>query len=81
MPGHFPSIHPLSLVTDLCLHQASSLRPSPIALKRPLSSSHGDKLTYKFIVSGRWVTNPKPTQVYHGFINNVHTAPPKSVPP
>ena len=64
------------------LHQANLLTSpaSPIALKRPLSSSYGDKVAYKSIVGGRWVTNAKPTQVYHGSIN-VYPAPPKSVPP
>ena len=63
------------------LHQASLFTSpaSPIALKHPLSSSHKDKVAYKFIVHGRWVTNP--TQVNHGSINKMDPAPPKSVPP
>ncbi|KAF8263858.1 hypothetical protein EI94DRAFT_1500667, partial [Lactarius quietus] len=37
-----------------------------------------EKMAYKFIVDGRWMTNDaEPTEVDHGFINNVYTAPPK----
>jgi hypothetical protein len=38
------------------LHQAGLFASpaSPIALKRPLSSSHGVKVAYMFIVGGRW---------------------------
>ena len=39
-------------------------------------------MAYKFIVDGRWMTNDaEPTEVDHGFINNVYTAPPKPVLP
>jgi hypothetical protein len=62
-----PHLHQASLFTSLA---------TLISLKRPLSSSHGDNVAYKFIVGGRWVTNVKPTQVDHGSINNVYTAQP-----
>jgi hypothetical protein len=40
-----------------------------------------EKIAYKFIVDGRWMTNDaEPTEVDHGFVNNVYTAPPKPVP-
>lgn len=36
-----------------------------------------DKIAYKFIVDGRWMTNDtEPTEIDHGFVNNVYTAPP-----
>lgn len=41
-----------------------------------------DKMAYKFIVDGRWMTNDaEPKEIDHGFINNVYTAPPKPVLP
>ncbi|KAI0291941.1 hypothetical protein B0F90DRAFT_306206 [Multifurca ochricompacta] len=37
-----------------------------------------DKFAYKFIVDGRWMTNDaEPTEIDHGFVNNVYTAPQK----
>jgi hypothetical protein len=40
------------------------------------------KITYEFIVDGRWMTNDaEPTEVHHGFISNVYTAPSKLVLP
>ena len=73
---------PLLFSSSPHLYQASLFTSpaSPIALKRPLSSSHGDKVACKFVVCGRCVTNAKPTQVNQGSINNVYTAPFKSVP-
>ena len=39
-------------------------------------------MAYKFIVDGRWMTNDaEPTEVDHGFINNVYTAPAKPALP
>ncbi|EIM85562.1 uncharacterized protein STEHIDRAFT_140162 [Stereum hirsutum FP-91666 SS1] len=42
-----------------------------------------DKITYKFIVDGHWVTSDRePTETDHGgFVNNVYTAPSRPEPP
>jgi hypothetical protein len=80
LPFH-PSLFPHRRISVYTRPVPFALPASPIALKHPLSSSHGDKVTYKFIIGGCWVTNAKPIQVDHGFINNVYTAPPKSIPP
>ena len=40
-----------------------------------------DKMEYKFIVDGRWMTNDGPTEVDPGFIIAVYTAPPIPVLP
>ena len=41
-----------------------------------------DKMAYKFIVNGRWMTNDvEPTEVDPSFIVYVYTAPPKPILP
>jgi len=50
----------------------------PDGFEAPVFIPWKDKIAYKFIVDGRWLTNDnEPTEVDHGFVNNVYTAPPK----
>jgi hypothetical protein len=64
----------------LCLQWACSLRLArkPDGFEAPpVFIPWRHKMAYKFIVDGRWMTNDaEPTEVDHGFINNVYTAPP-----
>lgn len=64
----------------LCIQWSSSLRLSrkPDGFEAPVFIPWKDKIAYKFIVDGRWMTNDtEPTEVDHGFVNNVYTAPSK----
>ncbi|KAI0278555.1 hypothetical protein BGY98DRAFT_879514, partial [Russula aff. rugulosa BPL654] len=59
---------------------SSSLRASrkPDGFEAPIFIPWKDKIAYKFIVDGRWMTNDtEPTEIDHGFVNNVYTAPSK----
>ncbi len=70
----------ISSAPHLCLQWSSSLRLSrkPDGFEAPVFIPWKDKIAYKFIVDGRWMTNDtEPTEVDHGFVNNVYTAPPK----
>jgi hypothetical protein len=50
-----------------------ALNPPPV---------YPDKMEYKFIADGRWMTNDaEPIEIDHGFINNVYTALHKPVLP
>jgi hypothetical protein len=64
----------------LCLQWACSLRLTrkPDGFEAPpVFIPWRQKMAYKFIVDGRWMTDDaKPTEVDHGFINNIYTAPP-----
>jgi hypothetical protein len=63
----------------LCIQWSSSLRLTRKAdgFEVPILIPWRDKIAYKFIVDGRWVTNDaEPTETDHGFVNNVYTAPP-----
>ena len=69
----------------LCLQWACSLRLTrkPDGFEAPpIFIPWRHKMAYKFIVDGRWMTNnAEPTEVDHGFINNIYTAPPKPPAP
>ena len=69
----------------LCLQWACSLRLTrkPDGFEAPpIFIPWRHKMAYKFIVDGRWMTNnAEPTEVDHGFINNIYTAPPKPPTP
>lgn len=70
----------ISSAPHLCLQWSSSLRLSrkPDGFEAPVFIPWKDKIAYKFIVDGRWMTNDtEPTEIDHGFVNNVYTAPPK----
>ena len=70
----------ISSAPHLCLQWSSSLRLSrkPDGFEAPVFVPWKDKIAYKFIVDGRWMTNDtEPTEIDHGFVNNVYTAPPK----
>jgi hypothetical protein len=69
-----------SSAPHLCIQWSSSLRLTrkPDGFEAPVLIPWQDKIAYKFIVDGRWVTNDtEPTEIDHGFVNNVYTAPPK----
>jgi len=54
------------------------LTRKPDGFETPVLIPWKDKIAYKFIVDGRWVTNDaEPTEIDNGFVNNVYTAPPK----
>jgi len=68
------------IVTGTFDQWSSSLRLSrkPDGFETPVFIPWKDKIAYKFIVDGRWVTNDtEPTEIDHGFVNNVYTAPSK----
>ena len=70
----------ISSAPHLCLQWSSSLRLSrkPNGFEAPVFIPWKDKIAYKFIVDGRWMTNDtEPTEIDHGFVNNVYTAPSK----
>ena len=70
----------ISSAPHLCLQWSSSLRLSrkPDGFEIPVWIPWREKIAYKFIVDGRWMTNDtEPTEIDHGFVNNVYTAPPK----
>jgi hypothetical protein len=70
----------VSSAPHLCLQWSSSLRLSrkPDGFEAPVFIPWKDKIAYKFIVDGRWMTNDnEPTEIDHGFVNNVYTAPSK----
>jgi Glycogen recognition site of AMP-activated protein kinase len=70
----------ISSAPHLCLQWSSSLRLSrkPDGFEAPVLIPWKDKIMYKFIVDGRWMTNDtQPTEIDHGFVNNVYTAPSK----
>jgi len=67
----------------LCIQWSSSLRLArkPDGFEAPIFIPWKDKIAYKFIVDGRWMTNnAEPTEVDHGYVNNVYTAPSKPPP-
>jgi len=75
-----------SSAPHLCIQWSSSLRLTrkPDGFEAPVLIPWRDKIAYKFIVDGRWMTNgTEPTEIDHGFVNNVYTAPPKppTIPP
>lgn len=58
------------------------LTRKPDGFEAPVLIPWKDKIAYKFIVDGRWMTNDtEPTEIDHGFVNNVYTAPPKPPSP
>jgi len=68
------------IVTGTFDQWSSSLRLSrkPDGFEAPVFIPWKDKIAYKFVVDGRWMTNDtQPTETDHGFVNNVYTAPPK----
>ena len=73
-----------SSASHLCIQWSSSLR---LTRKTdgfeapPVYIPWRSKIQYKFIVDGRWMTNDEPTEVDHGFVCNVYTAPAKPVLP
>ena len=70
----------ISFAPYLSLQWSCSLRlfRKPDGFEAPVFIPWKDKIAYKFIVDGRWLTNDtEPTEVDHGFVNNVYTAPPK----
>lgn len=69
-----------SSAPHLCIQWSSSVRLTrkPDGFEAPVLIPWKDKIAYKFIVDGRWMTNDtEPTEIDHGFVNNVYTAPPK----
>jgi hypothetical protein len=75
-----------SSAPHLCIQWSSSLRLTrkPDGFEAPVLIPWQDKIAYKFIVDGRWMTNgTEPTEIDHGFVNNVYTAPskPPTIPP
>lgn len=73
-----------SSAPHLCIQWSSSIRLTrkPDGFEAPVLIPWKDKIAYKFIVDGRWMTNDKePTEVDHGFVNNVYTAPQKPPSP
>ena len=67
----------------LCIQWSSSLRLTrkPDGFEAPIFIPWQDKIAYKFIVDGRWMSNnTEPTEIDHGYVNNVYTAPPKPPP-
>jgi hypothetical protein len=69
-----------SSAPHLCIQWSSSIRLTrkPDGFEAPILIPWQDKIAYKFIVDGRWMTNDaEPTEIDHGFINNVYTAPQK----
>ncbi|KAI9452936.1 hypothetical protein F5148DRAFT_1234721 [Russula earlei] len=72
------------IVTGTFDQWSSSLRLArkPDGFETPISIPWNDKIAYKFIVDGRWMTNDtEPTEIDHGFVNNVYSAPSKPAPP
>ena len=70
----------ISFAPHLSLQWSCSLRlfRKPDGFEAPVYIPWKDKIAYKFIVDGRWLTNDtEPTEVDHGFVNNVYTAPPR----
>jgi len=68
------------IVTGTFDQWSSSLHLSrkPDGFEAPVFIPWKDKIMYKFIVDGRWMTNDaEPTEIDHGFVNNVYTAPSK----
>jgi Glycogen recognition site of AMP-activated protein kinase len=73
-----------SSAPHLCIQWSSSLHLArkPDGFEAPVFIPWKDKIAYKFIVDGRWMTNDtEPTEIDHGFVNNVYTAPPKPALP
>jgi len=71
------------IVTGTFDKWSSSLRLArkPDGFEAPIFIPWKDKIAYKFIVDGRWMTNnTEPTEIDHGYVNNVYTAPPKPPP-
>ena len=74
----------LSFVPYLSIQWSCSLRLTrkPDGFEAPVHVRWRDKVQYKFIVDGRWMTNDaEPTMIDHGFVNNVYTSPPKPPSP
>ena len=68
-----------SSAPHLCIQWSSSVRLTRKhdGFEAPVLIPWQDKIAYKFIVDGRWMTNDtEPTEIDHGFVNNVYTAPP-----
>ena len=76
---------PAANPTYLTFQWSSSvhLRRTNAGFEAPVRIPWQEKLTYKFVVDGRWTVNDaEPTEYDHsGFINNVYTAPPKPAEP
>ena len=73
-----------SSAPHLCIQWSSSIRLTrkPDGFEAPVLIPWQDKIAYKFIVDGRWMTNDtEPTEIDHGFVNNVYTAPQKPSSP
>jgi hypothetical protein len=73
-----------SSAPHLCIQWSSSLHlvRKPDGFEAPVLIPWKDKIAYKFIVDGRWMTNDtEPTEMDGSFINNVYTAPPKPALP
>jgi Glycogen recognition site of AMP-activated protein kinase len=73
-----------SSAPHLCIQWSSSVRlvRKPDGFEAPVLIPWKDKIAYKFIVDGRWMTNDtEPTEIDGSFINNVYTAPPKPALP
>ena len=73
-----------SSAPHLCIQWSSSVRLTrkPDGFEAPVLIPWQDKIAYKFIVDGRWMTNDRePTEIDHGFVNNVYTAPPSPPSP
>ena len=74
----------VSSASHLCIQWSSSLHLTrkPDGFEAPpVYIPWRSKIQYKFIVDGRWMTNDEPTEVDHGFVSNVYTAPAKPVLP
>jgi hypothetical protein len=73
-----------SSAPHLCIQWTSSVHlvRKPDGFEAPVFVPWKDKIAYKFIVDGRWMTNDaEPTEIDHGYVNNVYTAPPKPALP
>lgn len=84
LPSFISSWTTSSPTSYLCLQWSSSIRLARKAsgFEAPVRIPWQDKICYKFIVDGRWVTNDaEPTESEGGFVNNVYTAPSKPAPP
>ena len=74
------SLHPILLVTTSLSTPGQSLHLTckPDCFEAlPVFIPWRDRMAYKFIVDGHWITNDvEPTEVYPGFIIDVYTTPP-----
>ncbi|KAI0034430.1 hypothetical protein K488DRAFT_12905, partial [Vararia minispora EC-137] len=59
----------------------SQLSRTPTGFEAPVRVPFGEKIQYKFVVDGRWLTDDSaPTTSEGGFINNVYAAPARPEP-